>query len=59
MNEKATLFIYDLQGREIIRKDVNVGAKTVELDVKSFSKGVYTVRIVNNKDNITKKLIIQ
>ncbi|MCH3924753.1 MAG: T9SS type A sorting domain-containing protein, partial [Bacteroidales bacterium] len=59
LNEKATLFIYDLQGREMMRKELNVGEKDIELNVKGFSKGVYNVRIVNNKDNITKKLIIQ
>ena len=43
----------------MMRKELNVGEKDIELNVKDFSKGVYNVRIVNNKDNTTKKLIIQ
>jgi hypothetical protein len=43
----------------MMKKEINVGEKAIELNVKDFSKGIYNVRIVNNKDNITKKLIIQ
>jgi hypothetical protein len=59
LNEKAEVFIYDIQGRELLRKEISAGEKTIELNVKDFSKGVYNVRIINSNNNITKKLIIQ
>jgi uncharacterized protein (DUF2141 family) len=59
LNEKAEVFIYDLQGRELLRKEISAGEKSIELNVKDFSKGIYNVRIINDNNNITKKLIIQ
>ena len=61
--EDLIINIFDAQGR-IARKnaimdiDVSEGAKTYRVDVRDFSKGVYSMKIMLDRKEIVKKLII-
>jgi len=61
--EDLTVNIFDAQGR-IVRKnaimdiDVSTGAKTYRIDVRDFSEGVYSMKIMLDRKEIVKKLIV-
>ncbi|MCH3923543.1 MAG: leucine-rich repeat protein [Bacteroidales bacterium] len=59
LNEKASLFVYDIQGRMIRKTMVNANQNNITLDVSSLCKGVYNIKIVNSRNNISKRLILQ
>ena len=55
--------IYDAQGRlakanAIIDVDIEAGQKSYKLNVRDFAKGVYSMKINLDRDQIVKKLII-
>ncbi|MGD0710974.1 MAG: T9SS type A sorting domain-containing protein, partial [Bacteroidales bacterium] len=54
----AVMNIYSLQGQEVLNKELIGNVKT-ELDLSTLAKGVYFIRITNEKANILSKLIIQ
>ncbi|MGD0710774.1 MAG: T9SS type A sorting domain-containing protein [Bacteroidales bacterium] len=58
INGHALLNVYTLQGQLVYAINVNDNSKA-ELDLSSLSKGVYIIRITNEKTNIFSKLIIQ
>jgi Secretion system C-terminal sorting domain/SprB repeat/Ig-like domain CHU_C associated len=51
----ATIEVYDLVGKQIVRK--NVASGTSQLDLSNFSKGVYLFK-VTNQNNQTKNIKI-
>ena len=50
----ANVFIYDLSGNELINTLV-----MNDIDVSSFSKGIYLVKIKTDKETVIKKLVIE
>jgi hypothetical protein len=58
MNGNAVLNIYSMMGQSVFNKNINGNEKT-ELDLSRLSKGVYFVKITNEKAGILSKLIIQ
>jgi len=58
LNAEAYVLIYDMVGRVIQRHKINKGKNELEIDL-SYAKGVYSIRIVNDRINQTKKLIVQ
>ena len=46
-------------GRVIQTHKINQGTKELEIDLSDYAKGVYSIRIVNESINQTKKLIVQ
>jgi len=57
--ENATLEILDTHGRKLINRHLPEGTEEIEIDVSSLKSGVYFCRIITNKGNATKKLIIK
>lgn len=51
----SQLTITDLNGRIIIQKNISSGFQRINLS--SFSKGIYLLRITNTGENITKKIV--
>ena len=52
-NERATLRIFDAAGREVHRDSrVDVGRGTFQLDVSSWSAGVYLLRLETDSDRV-------
>ncbi len=54
----AIMNVYSIQGQEVFNKELNGNIKT-DLDLSGLSKGIYLIKITNEKTNILSKLIIQ
>ncbi len=59
LKNNADVIVYDLQGRAIKTYKINARQTNLEIDVKSFAKGIYNIKLVNSDCNITKKLVIR
>ena len=57
--KNCSLKICDLNGKTLIEKHIPSGTETVEIDVSNLASGVYFCKILTDKGNATKKLIIQ
>jgi len=54
-NASGNISIHDLTGKTIFKKDINQSIE--QLDITSFSDGIYLVRFTSNGETATKKLI--
>ncbi|MFI5142077.1 MAG: T9SS type A sorting domain-containing protein, partial [Bacteroidia bacterium] len=54
-NEKQTLFIFDINGKQVLLQTIN---GTTNIDAGNLSAGVYNLSITNNQSVENKKLII-
>ena len=59
LKNNADVIVYDLQGRAIKTYKINSGQTRLEINVKSFVKGIYNVKVLNADLNITKKLVVK
>ena len=59
LNKKADVMVYDLQGRTIKTYKLNNNQTELEIDVNSYPKGIYNVKVINESNTITKKLIVK
>ena len=59
LTSEADVLVYDMVGRVIQKHKINQGTKELEIDLSTYEKGVYSIRIVNESINQTKKLIVQ
>lgn len=59
LNKKADVIVYDLQGRTIKTYKLNNNQTELEIDVTSYPKGIYNVKVINESNTITKKLIVK
>ena len=59
LTEDTSFILYDIQGREIIRKNLNTDNAINIIDASNYSKGVYLVQLTNTTGTISKKLIIR
>ena len=59
LKNNADVIVYDLQGRAIKTYKMNSCQKNLEIDVKSFVKGIYNIKLVNSDCNVTKKLVVK
>ncbi|MFN3967321.1 S8 family serine peptidase [Flavobacterium sp.] len=57
LNEKATITLYDLQGRAIMSKETN--QVLTSFGIENLQDGVYLVNIANNQGSITKKIVLR
>lgn len=57
--QSALVEIYDLNGRKLLKKLFPAGNETIEVDVSGLQSGVYFCKLITEKVNATKKLIIQ
>jgi hypothetical protein len=55
LNKNTSVFIYDVYGREIIHKILDLRQKTLKIDVSSLESGVYFIKV----GEITRKFIKQ
>jgi len=57
--EDAHIEIYDLNGRKLLEKQISAGTGEIEIDVSHLKSGVYFCKLITEKANATKKLMIQ
>jgi hypothetical protein len=58
LGKNANLNIYNIQGQSVYSEKIT-GETTTELDLSALPKGIYIVRINNEKANVLSRLIIQ
>lgn len=60
LNSEVIVLTYDFKGR-LLRKDtLNNGTKNLKIDVSTFERGIYLVKITdNNQNSIIKKLVVE
>ncbi|MEN8885399.1 MAG: GEVED domain-containing protein, partial [Winogradskyella sp.] len=59
LNNATTLTLYDIQGRTILRNNLNISNTTNTISTSGYSTGVYLVQLSNESFSVTKKLIIK
>jgi len=59
LKSEADVLVYDMVGRIIQRHKINKGNNELDIDLSGYPKGVYSIRIMNDSINQTKKLIVQ
>jgi spore coat protein CotH len=55
---KYQIILRDINGREILTESMNSTSTDFSIDINNFSKGFYTLTIINNDFTSTKKFII-
>lgn len=58
LTKNANIIVYDINGRKIKQYNLNSGQRELEIDVNDLAKGVYEIKIISDKDSVSKKLII-
>ncbi|MEP7265702.1 MAG: CHRD domain-containing protein [Bacteroidota bacterium] len=59
-HSKAKIEIFDLLGRNIFTEEyINTGSSDLQIDLSSLSKGNYILKVLNNNQFITKKIVLQ
>lgn len=56
-NEKSSIVLFDLQGRQILKKETNQINTSFSID--SLQDGIYMVTIENNSGTVTKKIVLR
>ncbi len=59
LTSKTQVSLFDIQGRQILKDDLNIRNSLNSLSTKELSSGVYLVKISNNVSSISKKVIIK
>ncbi|MFA6933151.1 MAG: T9SS type A sorting domain-containing protein, partial [Bacteroidales bacterium] len=59
LSSDVDVLVYDMVGRVIQTHKINKGKKELEIDLSGYAKGVYSIRIMNDSINQTKKLIVK
>jgi len=59
LTEDTKFVLYDIQGREIVRTDLDISSNRNIINASNFSNGVYLVQLINTDTTISKKLIIR
>lgn len=58
LTEDTSFVLYDIQGREIIKTDLNTNNTINTISTANFANGVYLVQLRNTTTTLSKKLII-
>lgn len=56
---RATVEIYDLNGRKLLEKQIPAGTENIVVDVSGLKSGVYCCKISTKEHSVTRNLIIQ
>ncbi|MBN2413985.1 T9SS type A sorting domain-containing protein, partial [candidate division KSB1 bacterium] len=57
-NSASTLSIFDLKGRLVYTEKMNLD-NAIDLDVSDLSPGVYVLKLINSKESVIRKIIIE
>jgi hypothetical protein len=55
-SDNALVQIFDIHGKLLLRKEIS--GLNESLDLQSYSKGIYLLKITNGKSSATKRLVI-
>ncbi|MBR9915766.1 MAG: DUF5011 domain-containing protein, partial [Algicola sp.] len=57
--EETSFVLYDIQGREIIRTDLDTAISRNVIDASNYANGVYLVQLTNKTNTISRKVVIK
>ncbi len=56
--KSTTLYVYDLNGNQVFQKEIPKDQTQLELDVTSWAKGMYLIKLNYNKTEVDGKKVI-
>ena len=56
VNEKSNILIFDSKGKKISENYINVGIS--ELKISDFVPGIYYIKVINDKETTSNKIIV-
>ena len=59
LNSESQFAIYDMQGRLVLQKEMNITSITNTIDVNILNTGVYIVKLLNGRQDLIKKIIVK
>mgnify|MGYP003647362234 CR=1 FL=1 len=59
LKQKTSVNLYDIQGRLVLTRQLNIASSQNRIDVSSLSEGVYLVEVKNNNQQKSQKVIIK
>ena len=57
--EETSFVLYDIQGREIIRTDLDTATNKNVINASNYANGVYLVQLTNKSNTISRKVVIK
>lgn len=54
----STINVYDITGRKLTSKTINVGEKEWNMNTSDFTNGIYLVQVLNNGLTLTEKIFL-
>ncbi len=55
----STINVYDITGRKLTSKIINVGEKELKMNTSELSSGIYIVQVLQNGESFTRKIFIE
>ncbi|WP_296385133.1 T9SS type A sorting domain-containing protein, partial [Winogradskyella sp.] len=59
LSENTELTLYDIQGREILKRTLDSRDNSHTIGTSQYTSGVYLIKLANNLNTVTKKIIIR
>jgi len=59
LSDMATVVLYDIQGRSVLREDLDRNSYSNKIDISAISSGIYIVKLKNGSSNLSQKIIIK
>ncbi len=59
LSDEADVLVYNIAGGIVQEYKINQENNQLEFDLNGYAKGIYTIRVLNERINQTKKLVIQ
>ena len=56
-NQVATIMVYDFSGKQVLSKQA--GSNSVEVDFSTFSKGIYILKLIQNNNIYSERVVRQ
>lgn len=58
LSDNVSVFVYDMQGRQVLRSELDMATTSQEINANMLSSGVYIVKVDQGTQNISQKVII-
>ena len=56
---ETEVLLYDIQGREVLNRELNINSTLNDIDVSNLNSGIYIVKLSNDVQQKTQKVIIK
>lgn len=59
LEQKSTIELFDITGRRVLQHKTSSANQEITINVSAFQRGIYMVRISNEKGNVVRKVVLQ